>query len=47
MSETTIATAAEPDTTTAPGPAEVSDAELEDIVGGVVCCACADVSCRL
>jgi hypothetical protein len=30
-----------------PALAEVSDAELEDIVGGTVCCACSDASCRL
>ena len=39
-----IATTTEP---TRRGPAEVSDAELEDIVGGTACCACSENACRL
>jgi hypothetical protein len=36
------------ETTTASTPTEVSDAELEDIVGGsVICCGCSDAVCRL
>jgi hypothetical protein len=35
----------EPDITL--GPAEVSDAELEDIAGGLACCACSENACRL
>jgi hypothetical protein len=35
------------ETMTANTPIEVSDAELEDIVGGTVCCGCADNVCRL
>jgi hypothetical protein len=44
MARTTTAAAIEPGK---PGPAQVSDAELEDIVGGTACCACSDLSCRL
>jgi hypothetical protein len=33
---------------TASTPIEVSDAELEEIVGGtVICCGCSDAVCRL
>jgi hypothetical protein len=36
------------ETTTDRTPIEVSDAELEDIVGGtVICCGCSDAVCRL
>ena len=45
MAKFTIATTAKPSSTR--GQAEVSDAELEDIVGGLACCACSDVTCRL
>lgn len=45
MAKTTIATTVVPNSTR--GPTEVSDAELEDIVGGLACCACSDAACRL
>jgi bacteriocin-like protein len=35
------------ETTTVSTPVEVSDDELENIVGGAVCCGCSDNACRL
>jgi hypothetical protein len=44
MAQITEATA-QPDTE--PALTEVTDAELEEIVGGILCCPCSDLSCRL